>query len=112
MSSTDKLVITALEGANPEQHVYALQGPLTIGNLLIAQEVLKSPAQVLILDLGAVPFIDSAGIGALVNCFVSRQKNGRRLLLAAPSDMVQKLFKVTRVNQLFETFPTLDAARQ
>jgi len=112
MGTTDKLVMTPAEGSKPDHHVYILHGPLTLGNLFTAQEALQSTASVLILDLAGVPYVDSAGVGALVQCFVSRKKQGRRLLLIAPSDMVQKLFKLTQVDSLLEVFPTLEAAQK
>jgi len=111
MAIKDKLELTALEAANPNQHIYALKGPLTLGNLFTAQEALRSDAPVLILDLAGVPFIDSAGIGALVQCFASRTKQGKRLVLTGPNEMVTKIFKATKVDTLLETYPTLDAVR-
>jgi anti-sigma B factor antagonist len=111
MTTTDKLEMTALNGANPDQQVYALKGPLTVTNLFTVQEALRSSAPVLILDLAQVPFIDSAGIGALVQCFVSRAKLGRRLVLTAPNEMVQKVFKATKVDTLLETCPSLDSVK-
>ena len=111
MSTTDKLELIALDGANSNQQVYALKGPVTLGNLFIVQEALRSTAPVLVLDLAGVPFVDSAGIGALVQCAASRAKQGKRLVLTAPNDMVTKIFKVTKVDSLLETFPTLDAVK-
>jgi anti-sigma B factor antagonist len=111
MATTDKLELIPLEGANPNQHVYALKGPLTLGNLFTVQEALRSHAPVLVLDLAGVPFIDSAGIGVLVQCFASRAKQGKRLVLTGPNDMVAKTFRVTKVDTLLETYPTLDAVK-
>ena len=107
MISSGKLVMTPLEGANPNQHVYALQGPVTFGNILSMQEALQSPATVLVLDLAGVPYVDSAGIGAIVQAVVSRKKQGRRLVLTAPNETVRKLFHLTQVDSLLETYPTL-----
>ena len=75
------------------------------------QEALRSTAPVLVLDLAGVPFVDSAGIGVLVQCVVSRAKQGKRLVLTGPNDMGRKIFKVTKVDSLLETFPTLDAIK-
>ena len=111
MTTKDKLEVIALEGANPNQHVYALKGPVTLGNLFTLQEALHSHAPMLILDLAGVPFIDSAGIGALVQCYVSRTKQGQRLVLIGPNDMVVKTFRATKVDTLLETYPTLDAVK-
>lgn len=111
MATKDKLELVALEGANPNQHIYALKGPLTLGNLFTVQEALRSDAPVLVLDLAGVPFIDSAGIGALVQCFASRTKQGKRLVLTQPNEMVTRIFKATKVDTLLETYPTLDAVK-
>ena len=111
MSTVDKLVLTPTEGAQPNQLVYLLQGPLTLGNLFAVQEALKSTAPVLILDLSGVPYVDSAGVGALVQCLVTRRKQGYRLLLVAPNEPVEKLFKLTQVDSLLEVFPTIEAAQ-
>ena len=111
MSPAGKLEMIPTEGAHANQLVYLLHGPLTLENLFTAQEALRSESPILILDLSGVSYVDSAGIGALVQCFASRRKSGRRLLLIAPNDQVQKLFKLTQVDTLLEVFPTLEAAQ-
>ena len=111
MISSEKLVVTPIEGANPNQHVYTLQGPVTLGNLLAIQEAFQSPAPVLVLDLAGVPYVDSAGIGAIVQAVVSRKKQGRRLVLTAPNETVRKLFRLTQVDALLEIYPTLAEAK-
>ena len=64
-----------------------------------------------IVDLSGVPYVDSAGLGVLVNSHVSHQKNGRRLILAGVPERVMSLLKMCRVDLLFEMLPDLDAAR-
>jgi len=61
----------------------------------------------LILDFSNVPYIDSAGIGALVGAYVTHQKDGRRLFLVGVSDRIHSALKVTHVEQFFSFFPTL-----
>ena len=107
MISSEKLVLTPIEGANPNQDVYLLQGPVTLSNLLTIQEAFQSRGPVLILDLAGVPYVDSAGVGAIVQAVVSRKKQGRRLVLTAPNETVRKLFHLTQVDSLLETYPTL-----
>lgn len=78
---------------------------------MFAIQDLLSPAPVsTILDMSAVPSVDSAGLGALVNCYVSRQKVGRKLLLVGVNDRLAALLKITRLQHLFEVFPTVDDA--
>ena len=108
---SDNLTVTPIEGTDPNQHVYALEGPVTLGNLFTLQEALNSPAPVLILDLTGVPYIDSSGVGALVRSVVLRKKLGHRLVLTAPNASVRKLFSLTNVGSLLETYPSLEEAK-
>jgi anti-sigma B factor antagonist len=57
-----------------------------------------------------VPYIDSSALGVLVSAYVSRQKLGMPLLLAGVSDRVSKMMKITSIESLFVTFPTLEDA--
>ena len=62
-----------------------------------------------ILDLGAVDFIDSSGLGAIVAAM--KQLDGdRRLDLASLSPTVDKVFRLTRMDTVFRLYPTLDDA--
>src|SRR5213596_1390989 len=63
-----------------------------------------------ILDLSDVPYIDSTALGALVSAYVSRQKLGRRVVLSGASERVSKMLKITSIESLFLTFPTLEDA--
>ena len=64
------------------QRVLRLSGPILISNFFEFQALVRGSTQpTLILDLTQVPYIDSAGIGALVGAYVNHQKDGRRLAL-------------------------------
>jgi anti-anti-sigma factor len=63
-----------------------------------------------IIDLEAVNYIDSAGLGRLVGLVQDYEKAGRRLVLAAPQDAVARIFKLTRLDQVIEIVATLDEA--
>ena len=65
----------------------------------------------LILDFSGVPYIDSAGIGALVGAYVTRQKDGRRLALAGVTQRVRNAMQVTHVEQFFAFFDSVEAAQ-
>lgn len=94
------------------QEVLSLRGPLTAGNASIFQNAIRreEPAPTLILDLSDVPYIDSAGLGCLVSAFVSRQKAGRKMILSGINPRVQKLFEITRVQDLFLIFSSPEEA--
>jgi anti-anti-sigma factor len=60
----------------------------------------------LILDLTDSPYMDSAGLGLLMNYYVSAEKNGRKLLLAGANERIQALLQMTRVNLILRNYPT------
>jgi len=62
-------------------------------------------AAVVIIDLAQVPYIDSAGIGALMGAYVSRQRDGRMLALVGVNQRVQQALEITRVLQFFSVYP-------
>lgn len=103
--------LTIEDVVRKEQRVLCLKGPLTISNLFDFQARVRSnnlPA--LILDLSGVPYIDSAGIGALVGAYVSQQRNGRSLALVGVSERLHNALKITQVESLFQLFDSLPAA--
>jgi len=66
-----------------------------------------------LLDLGAVGFIDSSGLGAIVAALKLVGPN-RRLDLARLTPDVEKVFRLTRMNTIFTIHEELElgAARQ
>jgi anti-sigma B factor antagonist len=110
--SSENLTFELLDVASPNEHIYQLKGPMVLGNMFAFQEVLRSAsATTTVLDMTDVPYMDSAGLGILTNSYVSHQKNGRKLLLVGVNERVQTLFQITRLDQLFNVFPTVESAR-
>jgi len=68
--------------------------------------------QVLILDFSETPYMDSAGLGLIMNYYVAAQDHGRKLLLAGVNERVAELFKMTRVEGVLTSFPTVEAAEE
>lgn len=84
------------------QRLLILKGPVTISNFFEFQSLVRgNTSRHLILDLTAVPYIDSAGIGALVGAYVNHQKDGRSLALVGVCQRVRDALTVTRVEQFF-----------
>jgi anti-sigma B factor antagonist len=102
-----------IERLGPEfgQGVICLQGPITGETLPLFQSALrKEGGSVVILDLTGVPYIDSAGLGALVSAYISCHKLGRQVVLAGINERILRLFEITRVESLFLMFSTPDEA--
>lgn len=57
-----------------------------------------------ILDLSQVDFLDSSGLGAVVGA-MKQLGDERRLDLAALTPMVDKVFRMTRMDTVFRIFP-------
>ncbi|MEX0339423.1 MAG: STAS domain-containing protein [Arenibacterium sp.] len=62
-----------------------------------------------ILDLSAVNFIDSSGLGAIVAA-MKQLEGARRLDLAGLTPTVDKVFRLTRMDTVFNLYATLDDA--
>jgi anti-sigma B factor antagonist len=108
-----ELTYTESDGPREGQLVLQLDGPVTLGNLFNFQDFLRSlKPSTLILDMTSVPYMDSAGLGLLLNYYVSAEKTNRRLVLAAVNSRIMTLFEVTKVNEVLSIFPTVQAACQ
>lgn len=68
-----------------------------------------SGATRVVLDLTAVDFIDSSGLGAIV-ASMKQLGDDRRLDLAGLSPAVDKVFRLTRMDTVFRLYPSLDDA--
>lgn len=107
----EPLQIEDIAGTGDGQRIIRLDGPVTISNFFQFQSLVRtSTAKKLILDLTGVPYIDSAGIGALVGAYVNHQKDGRSMALVGVCGRVRDALQVTRVEQFFHFYETQEAA--
>jgi anti-anti-sigma factor len=91
--------------------ILKLVGPLTISTMFGFQNELRAvKADVLIVDLSETPYVDSAGLGLIMNSHVSAQDHGRKLLLAGVNDRVKALFEMTKVHAVLKIFPSVAEA--
>jgi anti-sigma B factor antagonist len=109
--SDQSLRVENLEGSRVGHRILRLTGPLILSNLFEFQGLVRAEkAPVVIIDLTQVPYIDSAGIGALMGAHVSRQRDGRRLALAGVSQRVQQTLEITRVFEFLSVYPSVAEA--
>src|SRR5271163_114760 len=107
----EPLVIEDLAGPKDGQRIFRLQGPVVLSNLFDFQARIRADnSRALIIDFSHVPYVDSAGIGALVGAYVTHQKDGRSLALVGVSDRIHHALQVTRVEHFFRFFNTLPEA--
>jgi anti-anti-sigma factor len=84
-----------------------LKGPDAIDQFDAAvQAAFASEHVCLILNLEAMPIIDSSGLGAIVNALVQSKKLGGDVKLVNPSPFALKTFKMVHILNLFGLFDT------
>jgi len=64
----------------------------------------------LVVNLGAVTQVDTAGLTSLVSAHVAAVRRGAHLSLANPTPRIRELLRVTRLNFLLETYDTEEDA--
>lgn len=112
MFNDDPLKIDRRPGKSADTLIYSLTGPLLLRNMFDLQaDLRKSPTPPLtILDLTAVPYMDSAGIGLVVNHHVHCQNKGLRLVVVGVAPRVLGLFKIIKVDTILTMTDTVEAA--
>lgn len=106
--------ITDAGSANENERILKLVGPLTITTMFDFRDKFRSEttAKSVFLDMSEVPYVDSAGMGAIVNAHVSCANGGRRLALVGVVERVRTMLKMTRVDSVLAIYSTLQEAQQ
>ena len=99
-------------GARPGTMIVKVNGPLTLPNIFLFQEKLAflkahEVISILIIDITGVPYIDSAGLGCLINLYVSAERNDQRFFLAGANERVIALLETAKVHKLILHLPTV-----
>jgi anti-sigma B factor antagonist len=107
-----ELTYTTSEGTKPGTTILALEGPFTLGNMFKLQADMRAlKPDCLIMDMTQVPYMDSAGLGVIMNYFVAAQGAGRRFFLAGVNDRVKALLEMTKVDVVLKIYDTVEAAQ-
>ena len=97
--------------ARPGHRIVRLVGRVELDTVPEFLRALRAEqAAAVILDLSDVSYLDSSGVGALIQTYSSLRRADRRLALVAPTDRVQAVLEVTRVHKLFQIYPTVAEA--
>jgi anti-anti-sigma factor len=112
MQKDDPLQVDVRDGSSAGTRIFCLTGPITLPNVFAFQSALRSGERprAAILDLTAVPFMDSAGMGAVINYFTHCQRNNIPMLAVGVSDRVKELFKMTGVDTVIPMLETVAEA--
>lgn len=106
------LSVDRFQGSSPDVLIYHLNGPLTLRNMFDLQSELRSAATppLTLIDLTAVPYMDSAGMGLVMNHYVHCQSRGAKLFIIGANQRVLDLFKITRVDTVLPLAATVEEA--
>ena len=69
---------------------------------LVIRDLVASGSRKLVLNLGGVTHIDSAGIGEFVACFTTVRSQGGALKIVNPPKQVKELLRLTRVDMIID----------
>ena len=106
-----ELVYSIKEGPQQDTAIVRLDGPQTLGNMFTFQSELRQlDAPFTVFDLTNSEYMDSAGLGVLMNFYVSAEKNGRRMSLVGVNDRVGALLDLTHVRSLLRVHATVEEA--
>jgi anti-anti-sigma factor len=107
----EPLTFEVVPGQTTDTRIFRLHGPITLANLFEFQKVLNSGTERLtIIDFTESEYMDSAGLGAILNYYVSAKRRGRTLRLVAVNYRVGELMKLTSAHTLIKTYDTVEAA--
>jgi anti-anti-sigma factor len=70
--------------------------------------VLANGAEILLIDMKEVNFIDSSGLGALVSAMQMARNANAKLFICSISAQVKMLFELTKMDRIFQTFADQD----
>ncbi|MBB6142544.1 anti-anti-sigma factor [Silvibacterium bohemicum] len=107
----DPLTIETLPGKAEGTRILRITGPVVLQNFFSLQSAIDHEhLPVTIFDLSGVPYMDSAGMGAIIKSYVSAQRRGQKVIAAGPNYRVLELFKLTKVDGLIPITETVEQA--
>ncbi len=77
-----------------------------------AKTLLTDPDRKIIVSLEKVTFIDSSGLGMLVNLFFECKQKEIPIRLTKLSEKAKKIFTISKLNENYEIYETLEDAIQ
>jgi anti-anti-sigma factor len=105
------LTYTTTNGTKEGTTIVTLDGPLTLSNMFSIQNDLRTlRPECLIMDLSQVPYMDSAGLGVIMNYYVSAQGSNRKFILVGVNERVRALIDMTKVDSVLKMVDSVEAA--
>ena len=76
----------------------------------VVDEQIQKGNKKIVVDLTAVSFLDSTGIGDLVAAYTLARKRGGDIKLVSDSKQIDNVLDITRLSSVFEKFTTSEEA--
>jgi anti-sigma B factor antagonist len=97
-------------------HYLFIQGDLIgdeVGPKLVevVSDAILEGAKTFIIDLSEVRYISSSGIGLLITMLTKMRNVGGEVYLTSPSEHVKKLLIITKLNNIFTVYDSIDEAK-
>lgn len=73
-------------------------------------EVASDDASLVLLDLGAIEFLDSSALGVILNGWKLLQSKGGTLAVISPQARITKIFEITALNLSIHLYQSIDEA--
>jgi anti-anti-sigma factor len=95
--------------------VVTISGRLALGAEVerldtVVTDMIKNSQKKFVFDISALDYADSSGIGMLVSCLTKVKKSGGELRMAGANPRIQRIFKMTGVDQLMPMFASVPEA--
>jgi ABC-type transporter Mla MlaB component len=104
-----RTLIFRLCGPFTARDMYSSLSPDTLRDILNFHSVPVGELPLInILDLSAVPYMDSFGLGMIVGHFASCQRKGLKMIAAGAGPRVRDLFKMTKVDNVIPMVATVE----
>jgi anti-sigma B factor antagonist len=78
----------------------------TVGDLI------QQGKKQIVLNVGNLLYLDSSGVGALVNCYMSVIKQGGEMKVVGLTPKVEEVLKITQLYRIFQEFQNEEEALQ
>jgi|ERR1041385_5659169 anti-sigma B factor antagonist len=72
--------------------------------------VVQDDIKQVVIDLSGVKHINSAGLGGLIAAMCTMLRAGGAVFYASPGQHVKETFKITHLDQIFNTYETVEKA--
>jgi len=100
---------------NNETLIIRLDGDLIgendgTGVLAIATDAIQNKVMKCVIDISKLRYINSSGIGVLITILTKFRNKGGEVFLLKPSESVQKLLVITKLNAIFQIAKTEEEA--